>query len=147
MVVIRLARIGKKKQAFYRIVAADSKKPVKAKFIEILGWYNPHSKEFNIKEDRVRDWLDKGAQPSNTVAKLLKNAGLKLPEWVKITKKNKKAKAEKPEVEKGNKAVSAEAENDKPEETKSPDSAESETENPTEVKIEQPAAEETAVEE
>jgi len=53
MVVIRLARIGKKKQAFYRVVAADSKRPVTAKFIEILGWYNPHSKELNIKQEKV----------------------------------------------------------------------------------------------
>jgi len=96
VVVIRLTRIGKKKQAFYRIVVADSKRPVKAKFIKILGWYNPHSKELNIKTDEINDWLAKGAQPSVTVAKLLKSEGIKLPKWVEIKEKKKKPKGEKP---------------------------------------------------
>ena len=100
MVVIRLTRIGKKKQAFYRVVAADSKRPVQAKFIKILGWYNPHTKELNIKKDEVSDWLAKGAQPSNTVARLLKAEGIKLPKWVEIKEKKSKPKHEKPAEEK-----------------------------------------------
>jgi small subunit ribosomal protein S16 len=94
MVVIRLARIGKKKQAFYRVVAADSKRPVTAKFIEILGWYNPHSKELNIKQEKVEEWLKKGARPSNSLAVILKNNAMKLPAWVEITEKNRKPKKE-----------------------------------------------------
>ena len=100
MVVIRLTRIGKKKQAFYRVVAADSKRPVKAKFIKILGWYNPHSKELNIKKEEVEDWLKKGAQPSNTVAKLLKAEGMKLPNWVVIKEKKSKPKGQEPAAKK-----------------------------------------------
>lgn len=97
MVVIRLARTGKKKQAFYRIVVADSKRAVTAKFISIVGWYNPHTKEINVKQEQVAEWLSKGAVPSNAVAILLKKEGMKLPEWVKITEKIAKPKNE-PEV-------------------------------------------------
>jgi small subunit ribosomal protein S16 len=94
VVVIRLARSGKKKQAFYRVVVADSKRAVTSKFISIVGWYNPHTKELNLKQDEVSEWLKKGAVPSNSVAVLLKNAGIKLPEWVKITEKVSKPKKE-----------------------------------------------------
>ncbi len=94
MVVLRLTRTGKKKQAFYRIVAADSRRFVNSKFIEILGWYNPKTKEISLKQDRIAEWLGKGAQPSNTVAKLLKTSGVKLPEWVVITEKVSKPKKE-----------------------------------------------------
>ena len=94
MVVLRLTRTGKKKQAFYRIVAADSHRFVNSKFIEILGWYNPKTKEVSLKSELVNDWLSKGAQPSNTVAKLLKDNGIVLPEWVAITEKHRKPKKE-----------------------------------------------------
>ncbi len=92
MVVIRLARVGKKKQAFYRVVVADSRRPVTAKFIKILGWYNPHTKELNIKTEDLLGWLKKGAQPSNSLAIILKNNNIKLPDWVEIKQKVKKAK-------------------------------------------------------
>ena len=97
MVVIRLSRVGKKKQAFYRIVVADSRRPVTAKFIEILGWYNPHTKELNIKNEKLETWFENGAKPSNSVAILLEKNKIKLPTWVKIKQKNKKSK--KPEVD------------------------------------------------
>lgn len=100
MVVIRLARTGKKKQAFYRVVVADSKRSVTAKFISIVGWYNPHSKEIDLKKEQIEEWLKKGAVPSNTVAELLKKEGIKLPDWVKITQKVKKAKKTEEKVEK-----------------------------------------------
>jgi len=102
LVVLRLARKGKKKQAFYRIVVADSKRFVNSKFISIVGWYNPLTKEVSLKKDEIATWLEKGAQPSNTVAKLLKDNGVKLPDWVNITEKNRKPKkevVEKPVVE------------------------------------------------
>ena len=94
MVVLRLTRIGKKKQAQYRVVVADSKRFVNSKFIEIVGWYNPHTKEVELKKDVITAWIEKGAQPSNTVAKILKANGVKLPDWVKITEKVSKPKKE-----------------------------------------------------
>jgi len=107
LVVIRLTRVGTKKHAHYRIVVADSKRAVQGKFISILGWYNPHTKELEIKQDELKSWLDKGAQPSNTLAKLLKKEGVKLPKWVVITEK-KKAPKKKEEAEKKPAAPKAE---------------------------------------
>ena len=74
MVVIRLAHHGAKKKPFYRIVAADSRNPRDGRFIEILGHYNPVAadKPLTIKTDRIQHWIDNGAQPSATVARLIK---------------------------------------------------------------------------
>lgn len=94
MVVIRFARTGKKKQAFYRVVVADSKRAVTAKFISIVGWYNPHTKEVNLKTEEIQDWLKKGAVPSNSAAVLMKKEGIKLPDWVEIKEKVRKPKKE-----------------------------------------------------
>jgi small subunit ribosomal protein S16 len=74
MVTIRLRRTGKKKQPSYRVVVADSRSPRDGKFIEIVGFYNPvrQPQELEIKADRVRHWMSVGAQPSDTVVRLLK---------------------------------------------------------------------------
>ena len=74
MVVIRLARHGAKKKPFYRIVATDSRNPRDGRFIEILGHYNPvgADKPLTMKTDRIQHWIDQGAQPSPTVARLIK---------------------------------------------------------------------------
>lgn len=127
MVVIRLARIGKKKQAFYRVVAADSRRPVTAKFIEILGWYNPHSKELNIKKELVDGWLKKGAKPSNSLAVILKENGVKLPAWVEITQKSRKPKKTEEKTEPIAKEEKTEAETDKPAEAE-PEKEQAQTE-------------------
>lgn len=75
MVAIRMARHGAKKTPFYRIVATDSRNPRDGRFIEILGHYDPISSEkpLVVKGDRLQYWLDHGAQPSATVARLLKS--------------------------------------------------------------------------
>jgi len=88
MVKIRLRRMGKTKQPSYRVVVADSRSPRDGKFIEIIGHYSPtqQPKVLEIKRDRARYWLSTGAQPSDTVAYLLKkvsvldNDGKVLPE-------------------------------------------------------------------
>ena len=83
MVKIRLARGGRKKRPFYRIVAADSRMKRDGRFIEILGFYNPIStpKELKINTERVDHWIGEGAQLSQTVANLLKkNASAKTAE-------------------------------------------------------------------
>jgi small subunit ribosomal protein S16 len=71
---MRLTRVGSKKNPVYRVVVADSRSPRDGKFIEIVGRYNPQHDPSLIEfdEDRVRDWLAKGVQPSNSVQKLLK---------------------------------------------------------------------------
>ena len=71
---MRLTRVGSKKNPIYRVVVADSRSPRDGKFIEIVGRYNPQTDPSTIEfdEDKVKDWLGKGAQPSDAVAKLLK---------------------------------------------------------------------------
>src|SRR5262249_57446192 len=73
-VKLRLTRVGSKKNPIYRIVAADSRSPRDGRFIEIVGRYNPQTEPSTIEldEQKVKDWLGKGAQPSNAVPKLLK---------------------------------------------------------------------------
>ena len=75
---IRLARVGSKKNPVYRVVVADSRSPRDGRFIEIVGRYNPQTEPSTIDfdEERVKDWLSKGAQPSNTVKRLLKIANI-----------------------------------------------------------------------
>ena len=78
MVRIRLRRVGAKKQPSYRIVAADIEHPRDGRYLEILGFYNPRTKPATIElhEDRIYDWISKGAQPSESVKKLFKTSGL-----------------------------------------------------------------------
>lgn len=78
MVRIRLRRIGLKKQTSYRVVVANKESPRDGRFLEILGHYNPRTEPFTleIKEDRVYEWMSKGAQPSESVVKLFKSVGL-----------------------------------------------------------------------
>lgn len=77
MVKIRLARHGAKKRPFYRIVAADSRSPRDGRFLERLGSYDPTQDPalIQIKQDRLAEWLKNGAQPTETVARLIKRAG------------------------------------------------------------------------
>mgnify|MGYP006122287535 FL=1 len=77
-VVIRMTRRGAKKKPIYRIVAADSRRPRDGKFLEMLGTYDPLKSENNIKVDaeKVTSWIQKGAKPSQTVARLLKKVGV-----------------------------------------------------------------------
>jgi len=77
-VKLRLTRVGSKKNPVYRIVAADSRSPRDGKFLEIVGRYNPQTDPSTIEldEEKVRDWLSRGAQPSGTVARLLKAKGV-----------------------------------------------------------------------
>lgn len=79
MVKIRLKRVGAKKAPYYRIVATDSRSRRDGKPIEELGYYNPRSKELQLNQEAVEKWMKNGAQPSDTVASLLKKAGAAAP--------------------------------------------------------------------
>ena len=76
-VKLRLMRMGKKKQPTYRIVAADGRSPRDGRFIEILGTYEPRLEPSGVKVDNAKavKWLSQGAQPTETVAKILKISG------------------------------------------------------------------------
>lgn len=77
-VKIRLARHGKKKAAFYRLVVADSRSPRDGRFIEMLGTYDPmrDPAEIKVNEERALHWLSEGALPSDTARALLKKSGV-----------------------------------------------------------------------
>jgi small subunit ribosomal protein S16 len=77
-VKIRLRRMGAKKAPFYRVVVADSRSPRDGKFIEEIGYYNPtvEPKEVKIDAEKAKEWMSTGAQPSDTVKRLFKNAGI-----------------------------------------------------------------------
>ena len=77
MVKLRLMRMGKTKQPTYRLVASDSRSPRDGRFIEILGTYDPRAEPSVVKIDNEKalQWLRKGAQPTETVQKLLKISG------------------------------------------------------------------------
>ena len=78
MVKIRLRRMGAKKAPFYRIVVADSRAPRDGRFIEEIGTYDPNQEPsvFDVNEEAAKKWLANGAQPTETVGKLLKIAGI-----------------------------------------------------------------------
>ncbi len=71
---IRLARVGSKKNPIYRVVVADSRSPRDGRFIEIVGRYNPQTEPSTIvlDEEKINDWIAKGAQPTDSVKRLLK---------------------------------------------------------------------------
>ena len=75
---MRLTRVGSKKNPIYRVVVADSRAPRDGKFIEIVGRYNPQTDPSTIEldESKIRDWISKGAQPSDSVRRLLKVKGV-----------------------------------------------------------------------
>jgi small subunit ribosomal protein S16 len=79
MVVIRLSRGGAKKRPFFNLVVADSTRARDGRFIERIGFYNPKAPEgretFRLNKERLAHWQSKGAQPSNTVARLVKQFG------------------------------------------------------------------------
>jgi small subunit ribosomal protein S16 len=75
---MRLTRVGSKKNPIYRVVVADQRSPRDGRFIEIVGRYNPQTDPSTIELDeaKVKDWLGKGAQPSDAVARLIKAANI-----------------------------------------------------------------------
>jgi small subunit ribosomal protein S16 len=110
---IRLARGGSKKRPFYRIVAADSRMPRDGRFIEKLGTYNPllpkdSEDRIRMDLDRVKHWLDQGAQPTDRVSRFLEAAGvLEKKERKNLQKAEPGAKAKERAEEKAAKAAAA----------------------------------------
>jgi len=78
---IRLRRVGKKKAPAYRIVVADSRAPRDGAFVEVIGLYDPLTDPSTVRldEEKVRAWMAKGAQPSDTVARILRRQGILAP--------------------------------------------------------------------
>jgi len=77
-VKIRLARFGKKKKPFYRVVVANETSPRDGRFIEVLGTYDPcsHPVKISLDKEKAREWLKKGAQPTQTANQILRKEGV-----------------------------------------------------------------------
>lgn len=89
-VKLRLKRMGSKQKPFYRIVAADARSPRDGRFIENIGTYDPIKGEdkITIDEEKALNWLNNGAQPTDTVKNILSRAGI-MTKYAETKKKNK----------------------------------------------------------
>lgn len=91
MLAIKLRRVGKKHQASFRVITTEKRYKLQGKFIEDLGWFNPHTDELNINKERAAYWIKVGAQPTDSVHNLLVRAGVlsgpKIPVHAKMKKK------------------------------------------------------------
>ena len=84
MLAIRLQRLGRKGYPVYRLAVQEAQRhPSSGRVVAYVGNYNPHTKEASVQVEEAQKYLDNGAQPSPRVVKLLKDAGVKLPKWVK----------------------------------------------------------------
>ena len=93
MLKIRLQRIGKKGQAHYKIVVMEHTLKTKGEYLDLLGWYNPHSKELKVDEDKLKKYLADGVQMSPTVNNLFINR--KIIEGKKVNSLSKKSPTKK----------------------------------------------------
>ena len=91
MVKIRLLRMGRNKTPYYRIVAVDSKAKANGAYIELLGQYEPLNGSLSLKDDKIKKWLNEGAQPTDTVKSFLVRQGI-WSSFVKEKEANKKSK-------------------------------------------------------
>ncbi|MBC7943016.1 30S ribosomal protein S16 [Candidatus Saccharibacteria bacterium] len=84
MLAIRLQRVGRKGYATYRLAVQEAQRhPSSGRVVAYVGSYNPHTKEANVQVELAQKYLDNGAQPTPRVVKLMKDAGVKLPNWIK----------------------------------------------------------------
>ena len=117
MLVIRLSRIGKKNKPMYRLIISEKARDPYGKALEILGSYNPYSKNLQAKKDRIEHWLSCGAQMSPTVNNLLIDQKVITGEKVTASKPGKKKKEEEKPAEK-KEETKAEENKDKKEDNK-----------------------------
>ena len=89
MLRIRLSRIGKKNTPIYKIVVAEKQRPVKGKFVESVGTYNPGAKDISLNSERIQYWISVGAQPSRTVHNLLVSNKVIEDTKIQVTKSKK----------------------------------------------------------
>lgn len=110
MLAIRMQRTGRKGHAMFRVIVQDSRlTPTSGKVVATLGNYDPHAQVFTLDKDKAAFYLEHGAQPSDRIARLLKNEGVKLPSWVSVSpdkvrdirnpEKRRSTKAPEPVVE------------------------------------------------
>lgn len=98
MLAIRLQRLGRKGYPVYRLAVQEARRhPSSGRVVTYVGSYNPHTKKATIQVELAQKYLDNGAQPTSRVIKLLKEAGVTLPKWVKESATDKKKAIRNPE--------------------------------------------------
>ena len=98
MLAIRLQRLGRKGYPVYRIAVQEAQRhPSSGRVVAYVGSYNPHNKDANVQVELAQKYLNNGAQPTPRVVKLLKEAGVKLPKWVKEAAADKQKALRNPE--------------------------------------------------
>ena len=131
MLKIRLQRIGKRGQAYFKVIITEHTQKPKGQYLELLGSYDPHKNEINVDVEKVKHWLGQGAQMSETVNNLLVGKGVIEGEKVQVWKPKKKKAGDTP------------AQEQKPVEAKKESAAELKEEVKEEAKLEEPAPAET----
>ena len=96
MLIIRLSRFGKKKHPIYRVIISEKQKDTVGDYLELLGHYDPHTNKAEFKTDRIKYWIDKGAQTSGTIHNLLVDQKIITGEKIKVANIKKKEE-DKPE--------------------------------------------------
>lgn len=134
MLKIRFSRVGKKHIPQYRIVVSEHTNPVQGKFNQIVGNYNPQTKQLNLDKELVLQWLNKGAVPTNSVARLLLNEKIQHKSIV-FKKLNKKSK-QKNDIKEASKPKSEEANSEKAQEDPNNIVVEENNQNESEIKKE-----------
>ena len=95
MLAIRLQRLGRKAYPVYRLAVQEAQRhPSSGRVVAYVGSYNPHTKDLTLDREAILKYIGNGAQPSNSVIKLLQQEKVALPDWVVLKKKNKKSKQE-----------------------------------------------------
>lgn len=102
MVVIKLSRVGKRSKPAFRLIVLDRAKDPWGTFLENLGNYNPRSKELNLNVERIKYWLSKGAQPTDTVHNLFVSKGLIDAKKVRVSRLSGRRKEKLAQKEKAN---------------------------------------------
>lgn len=133
MLVIRFRRTGKKGQPYFRIVITDQRKSVYSPYIEMIGHYDPRTKALVLNKEKALEWMGKGAKPSNSVAKLLKQEEVKhksvvVKKFRKVSKKELEAQKAEHEAEKAQEQAEKEAAKEAFEEKLEAEQAEKEAE-------------------
>lgn len=106
MLAIRLQRVGRKGYATYRVAVQEAQRhPSSGRVVAYVGSYNPHTKEVKIQNESAQKYLDNGAQPTPRVVKLLSEAGVKMPKWVKAAPEKTKSTRNAEKLRKNQPAV------------------------------------------
>lgn len=141
MLAIRLQRLGRKGRPVYRLAVQEAQRhPTSGRVVAYVGSYDPHTKESKIQNEAVEKYLANGAQPSPRVVKLLKDAGVKLPGWVKESTSDKQKSIRNAEKLRKNQPKEA-AKESAPDETPADEPAEPTPEEPAPA---EPATEESS---